>query len=290
MTVSAYGALYVVATPIGNLDDLTARAAHVLGNVALIAVEDTRHSGRLLRHFGVERPLMSLHEHNEHFRIAQIAACLERGEDVALISDAGTPLISDPGFLLVRALREAGHRIIPIPGACALIAALSASGLPTDSFSFHGFLPAKSSARRSRLEMLAKRPETLVFYESPHRIRHTLKDIEGICGERRVVLARELTKTFETFLEGAPAQLQSLMERDPDQSRGEFVVMLEGADSTHDETAVNVEGQRLVDAMIAEKVGVKQVAAVASKLLGGGKKDWYERAQLAKERAQHSEQ
>ncbi|WP_148254666.1 16S rRNA (cytidine(1402)-2'-O)-methyltransferase [Aidingimonas lacisalsi] len=284
MTLSAYGALYVVATPIGNLDDLTARAAHALERASLIAVEDTRHSGRLMRHLGIERPLLSLHEHNEKARINRIQGCLEKGQDVALISDAGTPLISDPGFLLVRALRNAGHRVVPIPGACALIAGLSASGLPTDRFSYHGFLPAKSGARRSRLEALIDREETLIFYESPHRIRDTLKDIESVDSERRVVLARELTKTYETFLDGTATHLLAIMAEDPDQLRGEFVLMLEGAPPPLDEPSALIDGQRLVDALIAERVGVKQAAAIAARLMGGGKKGWYEQIQQAKDR------
>lgn len=277
MTESSKGALYVVATPIGNLDDLSPRAARVLGEVSLIAAEDTRHTSRLLRHLGIERALLSLHEHNEAGRVEQLAARLEAGDDVALVSDAGTPLISDPGFVLVRALRERGARIVPIPGPCALVAALSAAGLPTDRFLFAGFLPAKGGARRTRIEALGEREETLVLYESPHRIRDTLADIATVLGARRVVLARELTKTFETFLDGTPDALLARMEDDPDQARGEFVVMVAGAPPREGEAAV-VEGQALLSALLAEGVGVKQAAAVAARLLGGRKKAWYEQA------------
>lgn len=278
----AYGALYVVATPIGNLEDLSPRAARVLAEAALVAAEDTRHSGRLLRHLGVERPLLSLHEHNEASRVARIAAHLVAGEDVALISDAGTPLICDPGFVLVRELRRLGHRVVPVPGPCALVTALSAAGLPTDRFLFRGFLPAKGGARRARLEALAERDETLVFYESPHRIRDTLADIAVCYGERHLVLARELTKTFETFLEGAASTLLEVLAADPDQARGEFVVMVAGA-PPREVDAVTLEGETLLAALLSEGVGVKQSAAVATRVLGGTKKQWYAQAQALKD-------
>ncbi|WP_129141922.1 16S rRNA (cytidine(1402)-2'-O)-methyltransferase [Modicisalibacter coralii] len=279
MTESSKGTLYVVATPIGNLGDLSARARDVLASVALIAAEDTRHSSRLLRHLGIDCPMLSLHEHNEASRVAPLFARLEAGEDVALISDAGTPLISDPGFVLVRALRERGARVVPVPGACALVAALSASGLPTDRFLFAGFLPARSGARRARLEALVTRDETLVFYESPHRIRDTLSDLAAVFGDRRLVLARELTKTFETFLDGSADTLLETLEADPDQARGEFVVMVEGAEQTDADTdGAEAEGRRVLAAMLGEGVGVKQAAAVTAKLLGGRKKAWYDLA------------
>ncbi|KXS38826.1 MAG: 16S rRNA (cytidine1402-2'-O)-methyltransferase [Halomonadaceae bacterium T82-2] len=277
MTESIKGTLYVVATPIGNLADLSPRARDVLASVALIAAEDTRHSARLLRHLGIEAPLVSLHEHNEAQRIASLTARLEAGEDVALISDAGTPLISDPGFLLVRTLRERGLRVVPVPGACALVAALSASGVATDRFLFAGFLPARGGARRSAIEALAERRETLVFYESPHRIRETLADLDAVLGERHLVLARELTKTFETFLAGAPADLLATLEADPNQARGEFVLMLEGAPEV-DRDPERERGRELIGAMLAEGVGVKQAAAVVARVLGGRKKGWYDEA------------
>lgn len=282
MTDSAYGALYVVATPIGNLDDLSPRAARVLGEVAVIAAEDTRHSARLLRHLGLERPMLSLHEHNEGARVAQIAARLAGGEDVALISDAGTPLICDPGFVLVRELRAAGYRIVPLPGPCALVTALSAAGLPTDRFTFIGFLPVKRGARRVRLEALRERTETLVCYESPHRIRDTLEDLAAVFGERRLVLGRELTKRFETFLDGDAATLLASMDADPDQARGEFVVMVAGAPPRDIEDDATLDAEALLTALLDEGVGVKQTAAVAARLLGGGKNAWYARAQALK--------
>ncbi|MFB9147884.1 16S rRNA (cytidine(1402)-2'-O)-methyltransferase [Halomonas alkalicola] len=275
--------LYVVATPIGNLEDLSPRAARLLGEVALIAAEDTRHTGRLLRHLGLSVPLLSLHEHNEAARVEQLDARLVAGESIALVSDAGTPLISDPGFVLVRELRARGRRIVPVPGACALVAALSAAGLPTDRFTFQGFLPAKGGGRRARLEALAAREETLVFYESPHRIRDTLADLATVVGKRRLVLARELTKAFETFLDGSADELLARMEADPDQARGEFVVMVAGAAPREEEEASVVEGEALLAALLAEGVGVKQAAAVAARVLGGGKKAWYARAQALKD-------
>ncbi|MGJ7457139.1 16S rRNA (cytidine(1402)-2'-O)-methyltransferase [Halomonas sp. MA07-2] len=275
-------ALYVVATPIGNLEDLSPRAARLLGEVAVIAAEDTRHTGRLLRHLGLSVPMLSLHEHNEAARVEQLDARLVAGESIALVSDAGTPLISDPGFVLVRELRARGRRIVPVPGACALVAALSAAGLPTDRFTFQGFLPAKGAGRRARLEAVAAQEETLVFYESPHRIRDTLADLATVLGERRLVLARELTKTFETFLDGSPAELLERMEADPDQARGEFVVMVASAPPREEEAGV-VEGEALLVALLAEGVGVKQAASVTARVLGGAKKVWYARAQALKD-------
>ncbi|GEN22579.1 ribosomal RNA small subunit methyltransferase I [Halomonas cupida] len=276
------GSLYVVATPIGNLDDLSARASSVLAQVSLVAAEDTRHSARLMRHLGIAPKMISLHDHNEGARVAQLATHLANGEDVALISDAGTPLISDPGYVLVRELRAGGYRVIPVPGPCALVTALCAAGLPTDRFTFHGFLPAKGSARRGRLEQWIKAPETLVFYESPHRIRDTLTDIAGLFGARRVVLGRELTKTFETFLDGDAGTLLEQMAADPDQARGEFVVMVEGAPEV-EKSSSDIDAEALLGALLAEGVGVKQAAAIAARVLGGSRKSWYARAQTLKD-------
>jgi len=283
MSDAIAGALYVVATPIGNLEDLSARATRVLGEVALIAAEDTRHSARLLRHLGLSVPMLSLHEHNESERIEQLDARLLAGESIALISDAGTPLISDPGFVLVRELRARGRQIIPIPGPCALVAALSAAGLPTDRFLFQGFLPARKAGRRARLEALAGREETLVFYESPHRIRDTLAEIAVTLKQRQLILARELTKTFETFLDGTAADLLARMDEDPDQARGEFVVMVAGAVPRAGEEAASFEADALLTALLEEGVGVKQAASVASRVLGGAKKEWYARTQTLKD-------
>ncbi|GHE22530.1 16S rRNA (cytidine(1402)-2'-O)-methyltransferase [Halomonas urumqiensis] len=284
-SISNPGALYVVATPIGNLEDLSARASRILGEVTLVAAEDTRHTARLLRHLGLSVPMLSLHEHNEQARVDQLDARLTAGESLALVSDAGTPLISDPGFVLVRELRARGRRVVPVPGACALVAALCAAGLPTDRFLFQGFLPAKGGNRRGRLEGLAVREETLVFYESPHRIRDTLADLDHCLGPRRVVLARELTKTFETFLDGSAAELLACMEADPDQSRGEFVIMVAGAGPRDDQQGTDIEADALLAALLGEGVGVKQTAGVAARLLGGARKAWYARAQSLKDDA-----
>ncbi|MFC0336044.1 16S rRNA (cytidine1402-2'-O)-methyltransferase [Kushneria avicenniae] len=277
------GALYVVATPIGNLDDLSRRAMDTLAQADLIAAEDTRHSVRLLDHIGVRVPLISLHEHNETSRIERIRQALDAGQQVALISDAGTPLISDPGYRLVQALRSADYTIIPVPGPSALIAALSAAGLPTERFLFEGFLPAKGAGRRQRLSDVVDLPVTLVLYESPHRIRQLLEDIETVCGERHVVIARELTKTFETFLQGSARSLLERMADDADQMRGEFVVMLAPPPPKELADSGQVDGDQLLSSLLEEGVGVKQAAGVAARLLGGRKGDWYQRAQTLKD-------
>lgn len=276
MSEKSEGVLYVVATPIGNLDDLSTRAAHILASVDAVAAEDTRHTSKLLRHLGVEQQLVSLHEHNESARVEQIKARLINGESVALVSDAGTPLISDPGFVLVRALREAGCKVVPIPGPCAFVAALSVAGLPTDRFIFEGFLPAKSGARKAQLEEGAQNRDTRVFYESPHRIQDTLQDIQTVLADRRVVLARELTKTFETLLDGTAEELLRIMAEDSNQARGEFVLMLAGNTQNQDEQAS--QGQALIEAILEEGVGVKTAAAIAHKIHGGGRKQWYQLA------------
>ncbi|MBY5969353.1 16S rRNA (cytidine(1402)-2'-O)-methyltransferase [Halomonas denitrificans] len=276
------GSLYVVATPIGNLEDLSPRAAAVLGRVALVAAEDTRHSARLMRHLGVAPAMVSVHDHNEAFRVELLKRRLLDGDDVALISDAGTPLISDPGFVVVRELRQQGFSIVPIPGPCALITALSAAGLPTSSFTFHGFLPAKGSGRRARLETWRGDTGTQVCYESPHRIKDLLADLAALLGDRQVVLGRELTKTFETFLDGTAAELLAVIEEDPNQSRGEFVVMVAGATEVAS-AGQAVEDDTLLRALLDEGVGVKQAAGVAARVLGGAKKTWYAKAQSLKD-------
>ena len=227
--MSAVPTLYVVATPIGNLSDLTPRAQEVLRSVAAICAEDTRRSGQLLAHFGIQQPLVALHDHNEEVLAQRIVARLQAGESLALVSDAGTPLVSDPGYRLVRAAREAGIRVSPVPGACAAIAALSVAGLPSDRFTFEGFLPAKGSGRRERLQALAGETRTLVFYESSHRIAESLADMVAAFGPTRpAVLARELTKLFETVLDGDLASLLQQVEADDNQRKGEFVVMVQG--------------------------------------------------------------
>ncbi|WP_447593714.1 16S rRNA (cytidine(1402)-2'-O)-methyltransferase [Aquipseudomonas campi] len=265
---AAVGTLYVVATPIGNLDDISARALRILRDVALIAAEDTRHSVRLLQHFGIATPLAACHEHNEREHGGRFLARLQAGEDVALISDAGTPLISDPGFHLVRQVRAAGISVVPVPGACALIAALSAAGLPSDRFIFEGFLPAKAVGRRARLEALREEPRTVIFYEAPHRILECIEDMRAVLGaERPAVLARELTKTFET-LKGLPlGELHDWIAADSNQQRGECVVLVSGWQAPEGEEAVSGEALRVLDLLLAE-LPLKRAAALAAEITG----------------------
>jgi 16S rRNA (cytidine1402-2'-O)-methyltransferase len=273
------GTLYVVATPIGNLDDLSPRATRTLASVDIVAAEDTRHSGRLLSHLGIQKRMIALHDHNEKDRAAGILAELQAGRDVALISDAGTPLISDPGYVLVREARAAGYRVSPIPGPCAMVAALSAAGLPTDRFLYLGFLPAKRSGRRASLELLSSEIATLVFYESPHRILESLRDVAGVLGpDREMVLGREITKTFETFYSGTVAEVLAELERDPHGNRGEFVVMIRGAiaQEVNSETATMVVDQ-VLRVLLAE-LPVKKVAKMVSELTGLSKNELYPRA------------
>src|SRR6476620_3317384 len=234
-TATRPGTLHVVATPIGNLGDLSPRALDTLRAVAAICAEDTRHTRQLLAHYGIERPLVALHEHNEEQLAERLVARLLGGESLALVSDAGTPLVSDPGFRLVRAARAAGVAVSPVPGACAFVAALSVAGLPSDRLAFEGFLPAKAGARRERLAPLASETRTLAFYESAHRIEETLADMATVFGaQRRAVIARELTKLFETVLDGTLEDLQARVAADANQRKGEFVVLVEGAGEDED--------------------------------------------------------
>ncbi len=278
------GTLYVVATPIGNLDDLSPRAARTLASVDVVAAEDTRHSGRLLSHLGIQKRMVALHDHNEKDRTAGILTELQAGRDVALISDAGTPLISDPGYVLVREARAAGHRVSPIPGPCALVAALSVAGLPTDRFLYVGFLPAKRSGRRASLEVLSSEVATLVFYESPHRIMESVRDIADVLGsDREIVLGREITKTFETFYSGSVADVLAELERDPHGNRGEFVVMVRGAAAqAGSEEAATMDVDRMLRVLLAE-LPVKKVAKMASELTGLSKNELYQRALALKD-------
>nr|WP_205345990.1 16S rRNA (cytidine(1402)-2'-O)-methyltransferase [Pseudomonas nitroreducens] len=275
------GTLYVVATPIGNLDDISARALKVLADVALIAAEDTRHSVRLLQHFGIQTPLAACHEHNEREQGGRFLTKLQAGEDVALISDAGTPLISDPGYHLVRQARAAGIPVVPVPGACALIAALSAAGLPSDRFVFEGFLPAKAAGRRGRLEALVDEPRTLIFYEAPHRVLECIEDMVAIFGdERPALLARELTKAFET-LKGLPlGELREFVASDSNQQRGECVLLVAGKPAPEGDEAVDAHTLRVLDLLLAE-MPVKRAAALAAEITGARKNQLY---QIALER------
>jgi 16S rRNA (cytidine1402-2'-O)-methyltransferase len=260
------GTLFVVATPIGNLGDIGARALDTLRNAAAVCAEDTRRSGQLLAHFGIATPLLALHEHNEDAIAQKLVARLLAGESLALVSDAGTPLVSDPGFRLVRAARAAGVKVSPVPGASALIAALSVAGLPSDRFAFEGFLPAKASARRDRLQPLVAEPRTLIFYESSHRIAETLADMaQAFGGERPAVLARELTKLFETVLDGTLAELLAKVETDADQRKGEFVLLVQGAGEDAD--AKVAEGLRLY-ATLKQHLPPSTAAKLAAELSG----------------------
>jgi len=270
--------LYIVATPIGNLEDLTPRAQDVLQSVAIIAAEDTRHSARLMAHFNIKTPMISVHEHNERQRIDKIVELLSSGQSVALISDAGTPLISDPGFVIVRAVRDAGFKVSPVPGCCAFVAALSAAGLPSDRFIFEGFLPAKSGARQQVLEQFAEESRTVLFYESTHRIEDSVADMLQVFGEERfVVVARELTKTFET-IHGAPVgELLEWLRADHNQRKGEFVVLVKGVESAARSDGLDAEAERVLDILLSE-LSVKQASALAAQITGVKKKQLYQAA------------
>lgn len=271
------GILYVVATPLGNLADISARALEVLRSVDLIAAEDTRHSARLLRHYTIGTPLTSLHDHNERDKSASLITRLQNGESIALISDAGTPLVSDPGYHLVAAAQAADVVVSPVPGPCAAIAALSVSGLPSDAFVFEGFPPVKTQARRQWLAARRAEPRTLVFYESPHRIVVSLADMAAELGEaRRAVIARELTKKFET-VHGAPlGDLVRWVEADADQQKGEFVVLVEGA-QVAERSEIEGEGERVLRVLL-EELSVKQASSLAARLTGAKKSALYQRA------------
>ena len=273
---SMAGVLHIVATPIGNLGDLSPRALETLKTVAAICAEDTRHTRQLLAHYGVEQPLLALHQHNEDELAARLVVRLQAGDSLALVSDAGTPLVSDPGFRLVRAARAAGIRVSPLPGPCAFIAALSVAGLPSDRFVFEGFLPAKAAARRERLALLASEPRTLAFYESSHRIEDTLADMRGAFGAQRpAVLARELTKLFETVLDGTLEALCERVAADTDQRKGEFVVLVQGAGEDAD--ARIAEGRRLY-AKLSEHLPPSTAAKLAADLSGAPRKALYNSA------------
>jgi 16S rRNA (cytidine1402-2'-O)-methyltransferase len=273
-SVTAASTLYVVATPIGNLDDFSARAREVLASVDAILAEDTRQSGVLLRHAGIATPMLALHEHNEGDRVGGLVQRLRDGQRLALISDAGTPLISDPGYRLVAAVRAAGFAVSPIPGACALIAALSVSGLATDRFAFEGFLPAKAGERLARLEAVTADVRTLIYYEAPHRIADTLgAAITAFGGERRAVIGRELTKRFETILDGNLADLHARVLADSDQQRGEIVLIIAGAPAAEDAARI-AEGKRLY-ALLVEELPPARAAKIAAAYSGAPKRALY---------------
>jgi 16S rRNA (cytidine1402-2'-O)-methyltransferase len=270
------GTLYVVATPLGNLTDITHRAAETLSQVQWIAAEDTRHSRVLLDHLGVQAPCVAYHEHNEREMLESLLEKLQRGDSIALISDAGTPLISDPGYALVREARAREIRVVPIPGASAVIAALSVSGLPTDRFVFEGFLPARAHARQERLRELAAESRTLVFYESPHRAVAALQDMEQVLGsEREAVIARELTKIHESIVSDTLANIVKRVHDDPNAARGEIVIMVHGAPAAAGRDAQEVER---VLAVLCEELPPSRAAAVAARLTGAARNSLYARA------------
>jgi 16S rRNA (cytidine1402-2'-O)-methyltransferase len=282
MMTNRTGVLYVVATPIGNLQDISERAIATLKGVSRIAAEDTRHSARLLSHYGIDTPMVALHEHNEREITPQLLDRLAAGDDLALISDAGTPLISDPGFCLVRAARAAGFRLVPVPGPAACIAALSVAGLPADHFVFEGFLPARATARRRRLEELRNESRTLVFHESSHRIVECLADMAEILGgDRPAVVARELTKVFETVESGNLAALLVWLQADSNQQKGEFVVLVQGSPAAGD--GALDESNRQVLAVLVAELPLKQAVMLAVKITGLSRNDLYAQALRMKE-------
>jgi len=269
--------LYVVATPIGNLEDISLRARDILAGVDCIAAEDTRHSSRLLQHYGINTHCVALHEHNERKVTDKLLQQIQEGQNLALISDAGTPLLSDPGYHLVKEARSRGIRVVPVPGACALIAALSASGLPTDCFYFEGFLPVKPGARCKQLAAVRNYTGTLIFYESPHRIEETIQDMLTVFGaEREAVLARELTKTYETIHGDRLGALITWLAQDPNQRRGEMVILVHGAEK-RDESDITPEAERIL-AILQRDLPVKQAAALTAEITGIKKNRLYQHA------------
>ena len=280
------GVLYIVATPIGNLDDITLRAIKILQLVDVIAAEDTRHSQRLLGHLGIRKRMISLHQHNENQRLEQLLEKLQAGEDIALISDAGTPLISDPGYPLVRAVREAGLKVCPIPGPSSVITALSASGLPTEPFSFHGFLSQKNTERLQTLKTLKQQAGTLVLLESSHRIKRLMEQLDEVMPDHRIVIAKELTKTHENFLDGKASELLALLEDDPTLTRGEFVVLIDNPRSKENNEVGQVEMEMLE--CLLKEMSLKKAVKLTCQFSGRKKNDLYPLA-LALNQAQNDD-
>ncbi|HDR1022824.1 TPA: 16S rRNA (cytidine(1402)-2'-O)-methyltransferase [Pasteurella multocida] len=269
------GILYIVATPIGNLQDITQRALTVLQEVDLIAAEDTRHSGLLLNHYSIKKPFFALHDHNEQQKAHLLVEKLQQGNNIALISDAGTPLISDPGYHLVRQCRQAEIKVVPVPGACAAITALCASGIASDRFCFEGFLPAKTKARCDKLQNLAEEDRTLIFYESTHRILDTLADVEQVLGgERYVVLAREITKTWETITGDSVANLRQWLQEDANRTKGEMVLIIEG-NPKQEEAEINPQAIKALK-LLTEELPLKKAAAIVAELYGYKKNALYQ--------------
>ena len=275
-------ALYVVATPIGNLRDISLRALDILMSADAVAAEDTRTTAPMLTHYGIEaNRLLALHQHNERGAAEKIIALLAQGQAVALVSDAGTPAVSDPGALLVEAVRAAGHRVIPIPGANAALAALSAAGLPAPHFLFYGFLPNKSAARCRALQDLVTHPYTLVFYEAPHRILECVADLQTVFGgERQIVLAREITKLFENIHRCTLAEAMDWLNSNPNNQRGEFVLLVSGA--VEQREGLDVEAERILELLLKD-LPLKKAVQLAVQITGVGKNELYQRALQLKE-------
>lgn len=276
------GNLYIVATPIGNLADITLRALEILKSVDLIAAEDTRHSSKLLQHYGIVKPLVSLHDFNETKRSELLITKLQEGKNVALISDAGTPLISDPGYHLVTKVRAAEIKVVPIPGPCAAITALSASGLSTEKFIFEGFLPAKIHALRARLEELVSETRTIIFYESPHRLLQTLYQMQEVFGgTRNLVLAKELTKTFETIYSATISAVITWLEADAQRQKGEFVILIDGAEPNNS-VVIDAETQRVLKLLLVE-LPPKKAVKLTAEITGADKSELYKLAIMYKQ-------
>ena len=269
------GILYVVATPIGNLGDITLRAIETLKMADAIAAEDTRHTSGLLSHFGISKKLIAVHQHNEHQSAEKLLAQLKKGENIALVTDAGTPGISDPGAVVVKIVREAGIKVVPIPGVSAVIAALSASGITQNGFYFHGFLPTSGAARRKVLESLKAQTVTLVLYEAPHRIVECVEDLAKVLGgERQLTFARELTKTFETIYTCSVSRSSAWLQADANQQRGEFVLLVEAAPIVELQE-ISIDAQRVLKCLLAE-LQLKQAVALATEITQLKKNDLYE--------------
>ena len=264
--------LYIVPTPIGNLSDITLRAIEVLKSVDCIAAEDTRHSGILLQHLDAKAPMLALHDHKEQQRAGVLIQRIQQGQSIALISDAGTQLISDPGYHLVKACRDAGVKVVPLPGPCAAITALSAAGLPTDRFVFEGFLPAKEKGKEDRLQALADETRTMVFYESPRRVVDTLESMQKVFGDRLVVAARELTKTFETIHALPLSEMIPWLQEDENRTRGEFVLMVAGKTENSDD--ISAEVQRTLT-LLMKDLPLKKAAALTAEIYGVKKNALY---------------
>ena len=278
--ITSVSGLYIVATPIGNLNDMVPRAVDILQSVDLIAAEDTRHSAKLTNFYQIKTPMLPYHDHSNEKQFLHLLQLLEEGQSIALISDAGTPLISDPGYKLVKAAHEKGISVVPIPGACAFVTALSAAGIASDRFLFEGFLPSKAGAREKKLTKLKRMEVTLIFYEAPHRILELLVSIRSVFGEQRTMaIARELTKQYETILLGTVNQLYEQLINDVNQTRGEFVVMIEGAAEVVD-LDESVENLLL---QLMEKMPLKEAAAIVAQHTGIGKKQLYQHGLIFKQ-------